>query len=146
MPGERAIAGYLTVPESVRLLWSRKTPVDPEHYDIYEVEAIGPALILANWGERLRDHLWIHYVDNESAQATLVRGSSSVCSGDLLAAYTHMHISRLGVWSWFERVDSKANPVDQLSRGVMTGDWDLLEIFFPPDLLSAIKTFLASTT
>jgi hypothetical protein len=144
MPGARPIAGYIAVPEHVRRLWSRATPEDPEHYDIFEVEAIGPALILANWGDRLRDHLWIHFIDNESAQATLVKGSSSVCSGDLLAAYTHLHISRLGIWSWFDRVDSKANPVDQLSRGVMTGDWDLLDILFPPDLLSAIATFLDS--
>ena len=41
---------------------------------------------------------------------------------------------------WFDRVESKANPVDGLSRGDMTGDWlSVEEARIPKGLLPAIK-------
>ena len=44
---------------------------------------------------------------------------------------------------WFDRVDSKSNPVDKLSRGQVEGDWDLVPIAFPTDLSNELSDFLA---
>ena len=141
-PDGTSVAGYLQIPEEVRLLWSRRSSSDPEHYDIYEIEALGPALILANWSHLMRPGLWVHYIDNDAALATLVKGSSSVMSGECISAYTHSMVAASGLWPWFDRVDSAANPVDKLSRGEMSGPWNLLPISFPHDLLQSITSFL----
>ena len=63
-----------------------------------------------------------HYIDNDSALATLVKGSSSVLSGEVITAYTHSKISEMNLWAWFDRVASDDNPVDKLSRGDSSGD------------------------
>ena len=86
--------------------------------------------------------LWLHFIDNDAALATLVKGSSTVFAGECITAYTHQHIARLGVWPWFDRVASEDNPVDLLSRGKLEGPWQLLPIEFPPDLLDNLKSYL----
>ena len=108
------------------------------------MEAVGPALILANFESfSPPDALWLHFIDNESALAALVRGSSSVLSGECVTAYTHRLISQYGLRAWFDRVDSAANPVDKLSRGVFKGEWELLPIVFPADLISDLESFIS---
>ena len=84
----------------------------------------------------------MHFIDNDAALATLVKGSSSVMSGEVIKAYTHSMAARSGLWPWFDRVASKDNPVDKLSRGVMDGPWKLLTIEFPPLLLSNLEEYL----
>ena len=114
-----------------------------DHYDIFEIEAVGPALILHNWLHLMAPGaLWIHYIDNDSALATLVKGSSSVMSGECITAYTHSKVAEAGLWPWFDRVATDDNPVDKLSRGVMNGPWELLPIVFPPDLLCSLREYL----
>ena len=75
------------------------------------------------------------FIDNEGALAALAKGSSSVLSGELIAALTHEYVAKVGVVPWFDRVDSESNPVDKLSRGCMTGPWRLVRIRFPKELL-----------
>ena len=42
--------------------------------------------------------------------------------------------------AWFDRVESKSNPVDGLSRGVMKGPWaDVVEAKIPSGLMQKIK-------
>ena len=48
-PCGRVVAGKMIVPDAVRALWSR-TGSAGDVYDIYELEAIGPALVLYNFG------------------------------------------------------------------------------------------------
>ena len=145
-PDGSSIGGYIQLPEAVRNLWSRRNCGAEEHFDIFEIEALGPALILSNWGHLMRPGLWVHYIDNDAALATLVKGSSSVMSGECISAYTHTLISEHSLWPWFDRVDSAANPVDKLSRGEMNGPWKLLPIVFPDLLLQSISSFLDSPT
>ena len=144
MPGARAVAGYIQVPDLLRRVWSRQTPTQPEHLDIFEIEAVGPLLVLHNFGQRMTGHLWLHFIDNDAACATLVRGSSSVLSGELITSMTHELVAKFNVWPWFDRVDSESNPVDKLSRGVMAGDWDLVPISFPPRLERSLVEFLGT--
>ena len=85
----KAIAGYLQLAMEVRM-WSR-TAVSGDHYDIYEIEAVGPALILHNFGSLFEpDALWVQLIVNDSALATLVKGSFSVLSGEVITTYTQI--------------------------------------------------------
>ena len=43
------------------------------------------------------------------------------------------------VLSWFDRVDSRSNPVDGLSRKNFSGTWQWREIFFPESLRIALE-------
>ena len=140
-PGGRTIGGYLKLPDEVRSTWSRLA-VAGDHYDIFEIEAVGPALILHNWADMfVPGALWVHYIDNDSALATLVKGSSSVMSGECITAFTHSRIADLGLWTWFDRVASDDNPVDKLSRGCMDGPWELVPIEFPQALLVSLRAY-----
>ena len=124
----RAKAGYLRVPQEVRDLWSCEGTLSR---DIYEIEAIGPLTMLHNWPELLQGCLWIHFIDNSAGLSSLVKGSSSVFSGDIIVGATWRSVIALDVLPWFDRVDSHANPVDGLSRGRFDGQWVSQEISFP---------------
>ena len=55
------------------MTWSRAATAG-DHYDIFEIEAVGPALILHNFGHLIAaDALWLHFIDNDAALATLVK-------------------------------------------------------------------------
>ena len=127
-------------PNSIRKLWGRQA--NAEHRDIFQIEAIGPLALLCTFPEYFRDAVWLHFIDNDAALATLVKGSSSVLSGEVITAYTHSRCSAIGLWSWFDRVAGADNPVDGLSRGKMEGPWQLVDIVFPPVLLENLRTYL----
>ena len=144
-PDGFALAGYLQLPGQVREVWSRSAMCG-DHFDIFEIEAVGPALVLHNWMHLIPPgSLWIHFTDNEAALATLVKGSSSVLSGEVITAHTHALCARSGLWSWFDRVSSKDNPVDQLSRGKPAGPGKLVDIEFPPQLLAELNEYLTES-
>ena len=84
-----------------------------------------------------------NFIDNDLALATLVKGSSSVLSGECITSYTHSKVADIGLWPWFDRVASEDNPVDKLSLGVMDGPWELLSIVFPPELLCGLVEYLS---
>ena len=132
------------VPDVIRQLWSRQTASQPDHLDIFEIEAVGPLLVLHNFGHLMVGCLWLHFIDNDAALATLVRGSSSVMSGEFITSWTHGLVAKRNLWPWFDRVDTGSNPVDKCSRGVLGGDWDLKPICVPPKLINALVAFLGS--
>ena len=140
----RPLAGILTVPANIRELWRDQKEIstiagsDQGFNDIFEIEAIGPLLLLHDFCKVFTDCLWIHFIDNSAALACLVRGSSSVQSGDRIVGHTWSLVHMLRVCPWFDRVESKANPVDGLSRGVLGGPWgELQELHLPtPGALS----------
>jgi hypothetical protein len=150
--GNRPYAGFTTVPPEVRELWllqhmhavkQAEDNPDLDFNDIIEIEGVGPLLILANWGHILRRSLWIHYIDNSSALGSLVKGSSTVTQQDVIVGQTWEYISELDVLPWFDRVDSKSNPVDGLSRQDFTKsencNWFWKGIDFPKQLRASIR-------
>ena len=141
-PDNDCVGGYICVPDEIRRLWSRSPDPAADPYDIMDIEAVGPALVLHNFGHRFQNCLWMHFVDNESSVAALAKGSTSVNSAEIIVAWTHSRLAKFGIIAWFDRVDTKSNPVDGLSRGDMSGPWRLLEINFPPDMLSSLRSFL----
>ena len=134
----RPQAGRIKVPDVVRQIWtaSRRTPGD-EYHDIQEVEGIGPLLALSTWGHILTDALWLHFIDNNGSLSCLVKGGSSVFSTDTLVGMTWQKISKVNACPWFDRVDTKSNPVDGLSRGDFNGNWDIVPLLFPGAEVSA---------
>ena len=137
LPNGTILGGYLRVPELVRKMWAKRESLEGVR-DIFQIEAVGPLLILWDWGHMFRNHLWIHFIDNEGALASLAKGSSSVLSGEIIVGFTHELAADLGILGWYDRVDSASNPVDELSRGEMKGPWKLVRIRFPDVLLKRI--------
>ena len=138
LPSGEALAGYTRVPSALRRMWSERESM-ADIRDIFQVEAVGPLLVLYNWGHMFRNHLWIHFIDNEGALAALAKGSSSVMSGELIVGMTHEIAADFGVIGWFDRVDSASNPVDKLSRGKKEGPWRLVRIRFPAELMRLLE-------
>ena len=134
----RPQAGRVRVPDVVRKTWTsgRRDPHD-DYNDIQEVEGIGPLLALTTWKDLLADALWMHYIDNNGALSCLVKGGSSVSSTDVIVGLTWAKIAKINACPWFDRVDTKSNPVDGLSRGDLSGEWDLVPLVFPGPELSA---------
>ena len=113
-------AGVFRVPEEVRILWNRQKNLG-RFNDIFEIEAVGPLVLLENFPDRFRGSLWLHFLDNAAALSNLVNGSSSVIQGDILIGATLSQLQRLQVFPWFDCVDSKSTPVAGLSRGRLDG-------------------------
>ena len=140
----RPLAAYLKIPRETRLWWRQSAAERPN--DIFEIEAVGPLAILATWPDVMRDATWVHYIDNSAAQHSLIRGSSSVTSGDLIVGHTWETVARRSLLPWFERVPSASNPVDSLSRGDMAGPWGtVVEAKLPKALLADLRRLLAFT-
>ena len=66
----------------------------------------------------------------------MVKGGSRVSGTDTIAGMTWRKIAKINACPWFDRVDTKSNPVDGLSRGVLDGDWDIAPLVFPGAELS----------
>ena len=137
----KPLAAFLTVPREVRLLWTAQRNFSPAgQRDIFEIEAVGPLVILATWPGLLTGSYWIHFIDNTAAQASLVKGSSSVMSGDAIVGITWGMVAHQRIMPWFDRVDSKSNPVDGLSRGRTTGPWqEVRRGRLPGELLRSLR-------
>ena len=107
------VAAFLKVPREVRMLWS--SPYEhfgANFWDSFEIEAIGFLVILATCRIICR----IHFMDN-TAQASLVCGSSSVTSGDDIVGFTREMMAQQRIIPYVDRVESASNPADGLSRG-----------------------------
>ena len=61
-------------------------------------------------------------------------------SGDLLVGKAWEMVARRRLLPWFDRVDTKSNPVDGLSRGRMEGPWLTVEMGkLPRGLLHSLR-------
>jgi hypothetical protein len=124
-------AGFMHIPECIRSLWSQRSNGSSAKYDIQDIEAVGPLVALETWPHILAGSLWMHWIDNNGALACLVNGCSSVESSDVIAGMTWSRIATLRIWPWFDQVNSASNPVDKLSRGDVSGSWQLVKLRFP---------------
>ena len=121
----RPLAVYAEVPLDLRRHW-RTVSGTAGFEDIFLVEALGPLLLLVTFPQLLKECLWLHFIDNSAAEASLVRGSSASRLGEHVVGLTWSHIQHRRIWSYFDRVESKANPVDGLSRRIFHGPWERL--------------------
>ena len=90
----------------------------------------------------LQHRLWVHYTDNNGALAALINGSSSVLQADIIVGETWARVAQQEVLPWFDRVDTKVNPVDGMSRQQFDGPWLFRPVRFPEQILVDITDFL----
>ena len=103
-----------------------------DYKDIYLIEAIGPLILLTAFPKLLRDALWLHFIDNAAAEASLISGSSGLQAADHIVGFTWEKAGSRRLWPFFDRVASKSNPVDGLSRGDSSGPWrGVTKVKFP---------------
>jgi hypothetical protein len=139
----KPLAVYSEVPDMVREQW-RKIQGSTDYEDIFLVEALGPLLLFKAFPSVIKNCLWLHFIDNSAAEASLIRGASSSLLGDHIIGLTWSHIQRDRVWAYFDRVESKANPLDGLSRRRFSGPWDGVKMIdFPIDDLAAFASSLS---
>ena len=132
------VAAFAFVPDSIRTLWGQMAGVEG-YSDIFLIEAVGPLLLMVAFPKVLRNCLWIHFIDNTAAEAALISGSSALDAADHVAGLTWEYISKRRLWPYFDRVESKANPVDGLSRGISDGPWrGVKKVRFPSEELQEL--------
>ena len=142
---EHPVAAYVKVPQEIREMWA-VLAAKKDYKDIFLIEAIGPLIILDTFPRLMRDALWIHFIDNSGSEASLVGGSSSIDAGDHIVGMTWERISKRRLWPFFDRVESSANPVDKLSRGISKGPWRrVIEASFPTSELMNLAEECRST-
>ena len=83
---------------------------------IMEIEAVGPLLAIATWPTLFRDALWLHFIDNESAKFSLIKGSSLATGANEIMHATWDACRRQNLYPWWDRVTSEDSPVDKASR------------------------------
>lgn len=66
---------------------------------------------------RGRDIIW--FIDNRAALAALIKGAAPRVDTSALALLASLSFTALGARLWYERVDSKGNPADVLSRDAL---------------------------
>ena len=82
-------------------MWGQLAGID-NYKDIFLVEAIGPLLGLEVFPNLVKDALWIHFIDNSGAEASLVSGSSSIDAGDHIVGMTWERIAKRRLWPFFD--------------------------------------------
>ena len=89
----------------------------------------------------MKGALWLHYIDNVAAEYSLVKGSSSIRSGDVVVGETWRSIQKLNIYAYFDRVASESNPVDGLSRGRPSGPWQrVVKALLPANLEKLLES------
>jgi hypothetical protein len=96
---------------------------NPRQQQITPCEAALGIIATFNLCNELRHQDVIWFIDNQAACSALVKGSSS--HGDLaaLAAIAQLMLTKLGTRTYFEWVDTEANPADGLSRAGLADSW-----------------------
>ncbi len=135
----RPRAAVATVPDVIRRLWARRAGTGV-HHDRFLVEAIGPLLFHCTYLDILRRSARFHYIDATAAQHALVRGSSSMSSGDHVVGASWEAAADLDCWPFFDRVHTKSNPIDGVSRGDFSGPWErVVEAVVPLQLIREME-------
>ena len=116
-------AAFLVVPSVLRRLWASQTSKTSATRHFRSGRCWSAHIVAHVARTVLVGFLRLHFSDSASAQAALTKGSSSVQSGDAIAALTWEHTARLNCLPRFDRVASSSNPADGLSRCHFHGPW-----------------------
>ena len=73
-------------------------------------------IALHTWHTHLENALLLVFLDNEAAKESLVKGASPTPSMRMLSAEFWRLAMTVRVLPWFERVASKSNVIDRVSR------------------------------
>ena len=84
---------------------------------ICEVELAAVGIALSTWRQFLTGALLLVFIDNNSALAAMVRGTSEVVGMRRRASEVWRVVAAEQLFPWFERVATDDNVIDGISRG-----------------------------
>ena len=97
----------------------------PKENYMGQLEILAGPAALTTWGASLRGQQVIHFVDNDSAAANLVRGYSPKVDSSALVGEYWLTAAKFGIDIYIDRVESKSNLADGPSRF----DWSSLKLY-----------------
>jgi hypothetical protein len=109
----------------------------PRRQQITPAETLGAPLVLHVAPDLLADADVLWFIDNSGAEGGLISGYSGNEDSAAILGYTHVRLASLNSRVWWDRVPSKENPSDGLSReGIddpwtRAQGWDLHKVEFP---------------
>ena len=68
------------------------------------------------WSEKLQGRPVMHFIDNDAARFSLIKGTSPTQDSAWLTGEFWRREAKAQAFSWFERVPSPSNPADGPSR------------------------------
>ena len=83
---------------------------------IYELEILPLVVCLELWGDLIRDCPVVHYIDNDAAKASMIRGYGATEGAKRLVQRYVEQEEQLQLKVWFSRVPSFSNLSDGPSR------------------------------
>jgi len=117
---------YWVVPDEILHRWC------PRQTYMFPLEIMAGPLAMMTWKERMSDRHLLHFIDNDGAASSLVRGySPSVDSAQLVAEYW-LHTADARAFVYIDRVESKSNLADGPSRLEFALMQSLKAVFVPP--------------
>ena len=117
VPGSKPMGRAAKMPECVT------TSLRPRKSQIYAAETYAVLAAVHAHLEALRDSDAIFFVDNESACASLIRGSSKEDDVSRIANAVRYLLFSANCRPWFEWVDTHSNCSDGLSRSGISDEW-----------------------
>lgn len=84
---------------------------------INQAELWPAVLARSHWRNELRGQRLVHFIDNDAARDSLIKGYSPVIESGRLVGASWLLDAEFQVYSWFARVPSEANISDGPSRG-----------------------------
>ena len=107
---KKVLYTHWIVPEPILSKWELRSTF------IGQLELLAGPLALYTWGNQLAGSQIIHFVDNESAAAGLVRGYSSKADSSSLIGEYWLLAAKYSLEIYVDRVESKSNISDGPSR------------------------------
>lgn len=117
---------YWIVPDEILTRWC------PRQTYMFPLEIMAGPLAMITWKSKVSDRHIIHFIDNDGAASSLVRGySPAVDSAQLVAEYW-LHSAQARAFVYIDRVESKSNLADGPSRLDFTLMRSLHATFYEP--------------
>ena len=104
---------------------------------ITQLETLAAPVALWEVPDLFQDQDLIWFLDNQGAEAGLIKGYSGEEDSAAMIGPTHIHLAHLNARVWFDYVYSEVNPSDGLSRAGLLDEWsraqswDLFEVAMP---------------
>eukprot|EP00972_Heterocapsa_arctica_P014830 2185739-Heterocapsa_arctica.AAC.1 len=116
------------VPDAVVRQWI------PKKQMIGQIELFAGPLALATWANMLTDQPLLHFIDNDSALAALVKGYSPKRDSSRIVGDFWLLAAKFKLFVYLDRVESKSNVADGPSREDLSLTRQLIATFSQPSL------------
>ena len=115
------------VPHSVVARWLQRKSFTGQ------LELLAAPLAFQTWADRLQNRLIVHFCDNDSASASLIKGYSPKVDSTSLVGDFWLLVARSHAFVYIDRVESKSNLADGPSRLSFSEVERLGAVWTPPD-------------